>query len=76
MIRSSSVSCYSVVFISRDGRTGEPLPAAEVWKAWTILACQLADDEELSPGKRALCRQVHEAVRGAVLETRRASKRS
>jgi|GEM_PF-3775579 hypothetical protein len=61
---------YSSMFVSLDGRTGEELDSAEIWKAWTMLAKNLADETTLSPWKRALARNVFDVVRDVILEGR------
>jgi hypothetical protein len=62
---------FSALVGSMDGRTGEKLPAAEVWKTWTLMAKSLADDPTLSPNKRMLCQQVFDIVREAIMEVKR-----
>lgn len=56
---------YSAAFVSLDGRTGEPLDDAEVWKAWVMLAEHLSRSESLSDAKRELAEIVFENVRRA-----------
>ena len=61
---------YSWLMIPRDGRTGKDLSDAEVWKCWAMLAHRLSMSETLSPGKKELCREVHEAVKETVRRSR------
>ncbi len=60
----------STCFISRDGRTSEPINSRELWKTWTLLAHQLAEDSTLDAGRQRLCADVFEVVRQAVLSHR------
>jgi hypothetical protein len=57
---------YSQLTLSMDGRTGEPLEPDEQWKVWTVLAAVLAQREDLSAGRRALCKLVHDHVCAAI----------
>jgi hypothetical protein len=61
---------YSQAVASINGETGESVDENEVWKAWTALAHSLMDSDELSEGKRLVCKLVHEMVRDAVLTMR------
>lgn len=61
---------YSAMFLTLDGRTGEPLHDNELWKAWTMLAVRLSRSKTLGEGKRALCEHVFGLVRDTILETR------
>lgn len=38
---------YSIVWFSKDGRTGEELTEKEIFKAWLMLAGRLAKSSEL-----------------------------
>jgi len=57
---------YSVLFLSKDGRTDEELDDSELFKAWSMLAHRLAQSETLSHGKKDLCGQVFDIVCGAL----------
>lgn len=57
---------YSQVVYSADGRTGQKLPPAELWKAWAVMAAQLAKNEDLSSAKRELCQVVWDSVVAAM----------
>lgn len=61
---------YGAAFVSLDGRTGESLGSAEVWKAWSMLTKHLADDPNLSGAKRELCSIVFETICAAIMKTR------
>lgn len=60
-----------------DGRTAGPggapgeLSDGEIFKVWAHLAHQLAHSPTLGDGHRALCHQVHETIRSAILSARR-----
>lgn len=58
---------YSVLFSSIDGRTNQPLPPEEEWKAWIMMAKYLSDRPDLPPGKRDLAAAAWETFRDAVL---------
>jgi len=66
IVRSSEGS-VSYAFLSRDGETGSPLSVVEQFKAWSMLAHELAEDPELSERKRAIARDAFERVRAIVL---------
>jgi hypothetical protein len=55
--------------VSHDGRTGHDVEPTELWKMWTLLAANLADNCMLSAPKRLLCRAVVETVREALRRT-------
>lgn len=61
---------FSLLPISLDGRTGEPVTDNELWKVWTLIAHNLAQSADLSEGKRALCATVFDMVREVVLAGR------
>lgn len=61
---------FSVAHVGLDGRTGEDVPALDVFKAWCILAHSLSEDERLTPNKRVLCGAVHDAVVAAIRSAR------
>lgn len=50
-------------FVGMDGRTGEDLAPAEVFKTWMMLGSQLADDERLSPIWRMIAGGARQRVR-------------
>lgn len=58
---------YSQAVASVNGETGEPVDENEVWKAWTAMAHSLMESSELSEGRKAICKLVHEMVKKAVL---------
>lgn len=57
----------SMLFLSKDGRTGEELDDHEWFKVWMLLAPRLAASERLDAGKRALCAEVHGIIADAIL---------
>ena len=57
---------YSMLPLSKDGRTDKSLPVAEVWKAWVSLAAWLAQQEELAPIKKIMAAEVFQDVRRAM----------
>lgn len=60
----------SSMIMSINGHTGEPMPAEEEWKHWTLMAHDLM--KKLPPGgRRDLAALVHEAVRDAILGKRK-----
>jgi len=59
---------FSHVLASVDGKTGEPLDAGELFKAWGIMAHVLAQDKMLGAGRRYLCEYVHQAIKAAVTQ--------
>jgi hypothetical protein len=61
---------FSMLPMSRDGRTGEELSDAELFKCWTLLAAHLAESKTLSPEKRQLAAQLFDVVRQAVATAR------
>jgi hypothetical protein len=61
---------YSHVLISLDGRTGRPLDSMEIFKAWTMMAHEIAAREDLEPGRRALAVNVQAAMTEHVLKQR------
>lgn len=69
-IQNDDRGASSQAVVSLDGRTGKPLPASELWKAWALLAAKLKDNPELPMNKRGLCRNVHELVADAVRTAR------
>lgn len=54
------------LFTSLDGRTAQPLPDAEMWKAWTLWAKRLSESPDLGEGKKGLCKLVFDAVCAAM----------
>ncbi len=52
----------SMLFMSKDGRTGKELDDNEWFKVWALLAARLAQSKTLGPGKRGLCADVHEMM--------------
>ena len=57
-----------IAFRSLDGRTGQPLSDAEMWKAWTLWAKRLSESPDLGEGKKGLCKLVFDAVCAAINE--------
>lgn len=57
---------FSMMHFSKDGRTDEELPVAEIWKAWALMAKSLSENLNLSPGKRAFCASVFQMVADAM----------
>lgn len=61
----------STVVMTVDGRNnGEQITPEELWKFWTAMAYQLANDPLLSPGKAQLCAAVHATVKDTILRSR------
>lgn len=58
---------FSMKLLTKDGRTNDDLDPAEIWKVWSMMARQLAEMEELSPGKRELCGAVFKTIQQAIL---------
>ncbi len=58
---------YSMLPVMVDGRTGDRLSDAELWKAWMMLSKTLADSDTLSENKKALCQAVFDSIRTALL---------
>ena len=61
---------FSLLVVSKDGRTGDEVTDAEIFKCWAMLAKRLADSSTLSPNKRELARTLWEVWREAVLGAR------
>lgn len=59
------------IMLSMEGRTGEPSSDEEWFKAWTLLAKNLAESKTLGEGRRLLAANVFELVRRAMTETPR-----
>jgi hypothetical protein len=55
--------------IASLGPDGEPLPAREVFEAWTMLAHGLMKDPTLPEGPQLVCRQAFEMIRAARLDS-------
>lgn len=58
----------SMLFISLDGRTGEPLEDIEWFKVLTLLAARLAKSKTIGEGRRAFCEVVNNAISNAVIK--------
>ncbi len=54
---------YSVLFSSKDGRTGEDLNDDEWFKIWMLLSKRLGESETLQEGKRDFAQFTWEAIR-------------
>lgn len=61
---------FSMALVSMDGRTGDELPDAELFKCWSMLAKHLAESRTLSHEKRELARALWEVVARAVRDAR------
>jgi hypothetical protein len=57
---------YSIMWLSMEGKTGEQMESAEIWKAWYLLAEKLRADTELSAERRKLCQLLCETVRAVM----------
>lgn len=57
----------SYAFPSRDGETGEELAPVELFKAWSMLAHQLAEQPELPDWQRSIAVDAFAGVRETVL---------
>jgi hypothetical protein len=59
----------SHVILSRDGRTGEPLDDRELFKAWSVMAADLARGH-LSDELKKICSDAFQSIRRVVLRDR------
>lgn len=62
---------YSQKLVSIDGRTGDSLSTADIWKLWAVLGGGLAasgSEFGLHPDKVAICHTAHESVRALILK--------
>src|ERR1700761_5540680 len=57
---------FSLAVPSLDGRTGEPVTDADLWKVWTMLAKNLSESPTLSAPKREFCELTFKAVFAAM----------
>lgn len=57
----------SEVIVSVDGKTGDPLPAIELWKSWVMMALHLSEATDLDDGKKSLCKDVFESIMSFVM---------
>ena len=55
---------FAMLLVSKDGRTGDVLPDAEIFKCWALLAKRLAESRTLHPAKRELARTLWEVWTG------------
>lgn len=62
----------SVMFLSKDGRTGEELADIELFKVWSMLSARLAESTTLPEGMRRFAQRNLEAVRDALKAAGRA----
>lgn len=62
---------YSLLFSSKDGRTGEELSDDEWFKIWMLLGKRLGDSRTLSAGKRQMAQFTWEAIRDTLFGTPR-----
>ena len=53
---------YSHLAYGLDGRTGQALSSKEMWKAWVMLAKQLADRRDLDEDEHLLCKMTFQHV--------------
>ena len=60
----------SHMILSRDGRTGKPLDDTELFKAWSMMACDLARGR-LSDELKNICMDAFEKIRRVVLRDRK-----
>lgn len=60
---------YSMMLMSKDGRTNEPLPDHEVFKAWWLLAERLGRSTTLDEGRRLFAKAVFEQFRILLVPT-------
>lgn len=61
---------YSMLLRSLDGRSGEPLSDAEVFKAWWMLAKRLGDSTTLEPRRAVLAKATFEMIAEEILGRR------
>jgi len=57
---------FSLLVLSLDGRTSEPLDDMQLFKVWTMLAKRIADSETLSPTRKAFGDLVFKQVCAAI----------
>lgn len=60
----------SYMWFSKNGETGIELPPSDVFGAWSMLARQLANDEDIGEEQRAIAATAFEAVRKMILTRR------
>lgn len=59
---------YSQVNVTLDGATEKPITPNQLFKVWSLLTKELADDKDLEAGKRAFCNDIFEVIREAALK--------
>lgn len=66
---------FSLDWHTLDGRTNEPLSDREVFKMWSLLATQLAEnrDGSIFPWQQRIAKKAADMVRGIVTEGRKPS---
>ena len=63
---------FGMLIDSMDGRTGDEVSDAELFKCWTLLAKRLAESSTLAPNKRELARTLWEVWVAEMRRVRRA----
>jgi len=58
----------SYSFPSLDGTTGEEIVIDDLFRIWAVMAHSLSESEDLGPGRKGLCKHVHEIVKDAFTE--------
>jgi hypothetical protein len=53
---------FSLLIVSMDGRTGDHVSDAELFKCWTLVAKRLAESTTLHASKRELARELWQIV--------------
>lgn len=59
----------SYTFVSVDGAKGAAISIDDIFKVWAALGHTLSLDEELGHGRRALCKQVHDVIKSALISS-------
>jgi len=62
---------FSINFISVDGQTNTDMTFDELFKIWAIMANMLSEHKNATPGKAALCNQVFDVIRAALIAYKR-----
>jgi hypothetical protein len=61
---------YSVGAMSIRGGTGKPMPSAELFALWSVMANALAEDPNLEPSRREYCAGIFAEITAAVFSAR------
>jgi hypothetical protein len=61
---------YSMVPLSRDGRTNQELTAKEMFKAWILLGQHIAQMDDLDEGRKLIAETPFQMMREFILSQR------